>query len=80
MVYLRGKHELNQYTPYSLQQALKLLTQCVNMSPNSIAPYCALAECYLSMAQMIFDKQNAMIKAKEHAIKATELTTIIHKL
>lgn len=74
MVYLRGKHELNQYTPYSLQQALKLLTQCVNMSPNSIAPYCALAECYLSMAQMgIFDKQNAMIKAKEHAIKATEL-------
>lgn len=44
------------------------------MSPNSIAPYCALAECYLSMAQMgIFDKQNAMIKAKEHAIKATEL-------
>ncbi|VDZ77187.1 invasion protein regulator [Salmonella bongori] len=38
MVYLRGKHELNQYTPYSLQQALKLLTQCINMSAKQHCP------------------------------------------
>lgn len=73
MVYLRGKNELSQCTPRSLQLALKLLIQCINMSPNSVAPYCALVECYLNLAQMgLFEKKVAVENAKKYANKAVE--------
>ncbi|KVP01868.1 transcriptional regulator [Burkholderia ubonensis] len=74
MVYLNGRHELQQHTPSSLRQALTLLRQCVGARPIHALPYCSLAECYLTLAQLgLFDQDRAFTQAQQAITKAIEL-------
>ncbi|WP_256477528.1 HilA/EilA family virulence transcriptional regulator [Chromobacterium sp. S0633] len=74
ITYLNGRHELQQHTPSSLRRALMLLRQCVNAGPSHALPYCSLAECYLTLAQLgLFDQAQALIQAQQAVNKAVEL-------
>ncbi|KVZ78550.1 transcriptional regulator [Burkholderia ubonensis] len=74
IVYLNGRHELQQHTPSSLRQALTLLRQCVGTCPAHALPYCSLAECYLALAQIgLFDQERAFAQAQQAVNKAVEL-------
>lgn len=74
IVYLNGRHELQQHTPSSLRQALILLRQCVGSCPTYALPYCSLAECYLTLAHLgLFDQQRALTQAQQAVDKAIEL-------
>ncbi|OXJ21502.1 transcriptional regulator [Burkholderia sp. HI2714] len=73
-VYLNGRHELQRHTPSSLRQALTLLRQCVGACPVHALPYCSLAECYFTMAQLgLFDQESALTQAQHAVTKAIEL-------
>lgn len=74
ITYLNGRHELQQHTPSSLRRALALLRQCVSAGPCHSLPYCSLAECYLTLAQLgLFDQAQALIQAQQAVNKAVEL-------
>ncbi|OQS43666.1 HilA/EilA family virulence transcriptional regulator [Chromobacterium haemolyticum] len=74
ITYLNGRHELQQHTPSSLRRALMLLRQCVNAGPSHALPYCSLAECYLTLAQLgLFDQAQALSQAQQAVNKAVEL-------
>ncbi|MFC4488606.1 MULTISPECIES: HilA/EilA family virulence transcriptional regulator [Chromobacterium] len=74
ITYLNGRHELQQHTPSSLRRALALLRQCVSAGPCHALPYCSLAECYLTLAQLgLFDQAQALIQAQQAVNKAVEL-------
>ncbi|WP_440030370.1 HilA/EilA family virulence transcriptional regulator [Chromobacterium amazonense] len=74
IVYLNGRHELQKHTPSSLRQALTLLRQCVGASPAYALPYCSLAECYFTLAQLgLFDQTRAFTQAQQAINKAIEL-------
>lgn len=76
ITYLNGRHELQQHTPSSLRRALALLRQCVSAGPCHALPYCSLAECYLTLAQLgLFDQAQALIQAQQAVNKAVELDT-----
>ncbi|MCD4501522.1 HilA/EilA family virulence transcriptional regulator [Chromobacterium vaccinii] len=74
IAYLNGRNDLQQYTPASLKRALALFCQQVSASSREIQPYCCLAECYLSMAQLgLFDQEQAIERAWQLVSKAVEL-------
>lgn len=74
IVYLNGRHELQQHTPSSLRNALILLRQCVSTNPGLALPYCSLAECYLTQSLLgLFDQQEALTQALQAISKAIDL-------
>ncbi|KWA85268.1 hypothetical protein WL29_15990 [Burkholderia ubonensis] len=74
IVYLNGRQELQRHTPSSLRQALTLLRQCIGACPSHALPYCSLAECYFTLAQLgLFDQERAFTQARQAVTKAIEL-------
>ncbi|OHX19695.1 HilA/EilA family virulence transcriptional regulator [Chromobacterium sphagni] len=74
ITYLNSRHELQQHTPSSLRRALSMLHQCVSGNPSHALPYCSLAECYLTLAQLgLFDQALALEEAQQAVNKAIAL-------
>lgn len=75
--FLNARRHLHRYTPSSLRQALVLLRQSANANPTYALPFCSLAECYLTMAQMgLFEVQSALSAAQEAINQAIELEPV----
>ncbi|HID7510377.1 TPA: HilA/EilA family virulence transcriptional regulator [Enterobacter hormaechei] len=73
-LYLNARHEMKRHTPSSLRQALTLLRQGIDLSPDHAQLYVSLAECHLTMSQLgLFDQQQALANARQAANKAVEL-------
>nr|WP_241391634.1 HilA/EilA family virulence transcriptional regulator [Yersinia frederiksenii]ULG19994.1 invasion protein [Yersinia frederiksenii] len=71
---LTGRREMYNFTPLSLQHALSLFEECVSTQPQHSLPYCCLAECYISLAQLgLYDQQLAIDIAMKAIDKAIEL-------
>ncbi|HDL6964625.1 TPA: HilA/EilA family virulence transcriptional regulator [Yersinia enterocolitica] len=71
---LSGRREIYHFTPVSLQNALNIFEECVSTQPQHALPYCSLAECYISLAQLgLYDQQLAIDTAMKAIDKAIEL-------
>ncbi|KKG29814.1 hypothetical protein DU52_08245, partial [Methanosarcina mazei] len=72
--YLNARHELQKFTPESLQKALSLFQICINNHPNYPQSYSGLAECYISLSQLgMFHQKLALDNAVTAIDKALEL-------
>lgn len=71
---LNGRREMRRFTPNSLQKALSMFKACINNIETSAQPYCCIAECYLSLAQLgLYDQSVAMVNATNAVNKAIEM-------
>lgn len=71
---LNGRREMYRFTPTSLERALNIFSECISNQPQHPQPYCCLAECYLSLAQLgLYDQQLAIDTAMKSVDKAIGL-------
>ncbi|PNM27207.1 transcriptional regulator HilA [Yersinia enterocolitica] len=71
---LSGRREMYHFTPVSLQAALTIFEECVSTQPQHALPYCCLAECYISLAQLgLYDQQLSIDTAMKAIDKAIEI-------
>lgn len=71
---LNGRREMYRFTPASLDRALNIFSECISNQPQHPLPYCCLAECYISLAQLgLYDQQQAIDTAMKAVDKAIGL-------
>lgn len=71
---LNGRREMYRFTPSSLDRALNIFSECISNQPQHPLPYCSLAECYISLAQLgLYDQQLAIDTAMKAVDKAISL-------
>jgi DNA-binding winged helix-turn-helix (wHTH) protein/TolB-like protein/Tfp pilus assembly protein PilF len=72
--YLKGRNAWNKRTAESLQQAISLFQEAIDIDPNYAAAYAGLADCYnMLVVYGASHPRDGFPKAKEAAIKALEI-------
>ncbi len=73
-LYLKGLFFWNKFDPESMQKAIKLFEQSIDIEPDYASPYSYMANCYTFLAATgLSNPDEAYAKAEEFASKAMEL-------
>lgn len=74
-LYLKGKYHGNKWTLEGFREAIKLLEEVIDLEPEFVLPYAAMADVFSAMGALgLMPNQEAFEKAKQFAYKALEIT------
>ncbi len=73
MLYLKGRHYWNKYTPEEMKQGIKFFWQAIDLDPTYALAYAGLADCYYRLSNLFLPPREAMPKARAAAMKALEI-------